>query len=82
MHSRVAPCHTKPVTPSGEGIRKSFVPEAKDLFPAFCLGFDALETGCSDTKQILCRLSAKTKAQKFMQPYPLLQPVTLPSSIH
>lgn len=45
-----------------EGIRKSFVPESKEAFPASYLGLDALETGCSETKQILCRLPIKTKA--------------------
>lgn len=67
MHGEVALYCTKPRMQSWEGIRKSFVPESKEAFPASCLGFGALETGCSDTKQILCRLPVKTKAQKFMQ---------------
>lgn len=70
MRGEVALHCTKPRLQSWEGIRKSFVPESKEAFPASCLGFDALETGCSDTKQILCRLPVKTKTQKFMQQNP------------
>lgn len=62
MHGEVALYCTKPRIQNWEGIRKYFVPESKEAFPASCLAFDALETGCSDTKQILYRLPVKTKA--------------------